>query len=269
MEQLYLFLATFMHYKIQPIFIFDGKSPPEKMALIRRRYTEKKEAESKYDEIQKDLLALDKNSKEYATACEKLEELRKKMVKLRHEHIVQAKDLIAAFGFEYYEAAGESDQLCAYMVQTHTAWACLSEDMDMFLLNCPRVLRSISLMNQQWVLYDTSSILRDLNMNLEDLIDITILSGSTDYSKKMDKRKSIINIFDIYKNEYLSVGTLSKTFYEWYCEKYGGDYDIESMRTMFKISIMNNDGICENKMTMCINKIKEIMIHHGFIFMNV
>ena len=262
MEQLYLFLATFMYYQIRPIFVFDGKSPPEKMALIRRRYTEKKEAESKYDEIQNELLALDKNTKEYADACEELEYLRKKMVRLRNEHVVQAKELIAAFGFEYYEAAGESDQLCAYMVQTGVAWACLSEDMDMFLLNCPRVLRGISLMNQRWVLYDTAAILRDLNIKLSDLIDIVILSGSTDYS--FNKKTSIMNILDIYKNEY-SVGTNGKKFYEWYSEKYGEYTEIECVRTMFA-PLSNVDGILNKTNILNLSKIKDIMINHGFVF---
>jgi len=266
MEQLYLFLATLMYYQIRPIFIFDGKSPPEKMALIRRRYTEKKEAESKYDEIQNHLLVLDKNAKEYADACEKLEDLRKKMVRLRHEHVVQAKELIAAFGFEYYEAAGESDQLCAYMVQTGTAWACLSEDMDMFLLNCPRVLRGMSLMNQQWVMYDTAAILGDLNMGLADLIDIVILSGSTDYSIN-EKRKSIVNILDIYKNEYLPVGTFLTSFYQWYNGKYGGCSEIECMRSMFEISITNMINTATTNMNIIsIMKIKDIMVNHGFVF---
>jgi 5'-3' exonuclease len=251
-----------MYYQIRPIFVFDGKSPPEKMALIRRRYTEKKEAESKYDEIQNDLLALDKNTKEYADACEELEYLRKKMVRLRNEHVVQAKELIAAFGFEYYEAAGESDQLCAYMVQTGVAWACLSEDMDMFLLNCPRVLRGISLMNQRWVLYDTAAILRDLNIKLSDLIDIVILSGSTDYS--CNKKTSIMNILDIYKNEY-SVGTNGKKFYEWYSEKYGEYTEIECVRSMFA-PLSNVDGILNNTNTLNLSKIKDIMINHGFVF---
>ena len=51
MEQLYLFLSIFKYYCITPIFIFDGKPPPEKWELLKKRYWEKKSAEKKYDEL--------------------------------------------------------------------------------------------------------------------------------------------------------------------------------------------------------------------------
>ena len=43
MEQVYLFLSIFKYYCIQPIFVFDGKPPVEKNALLKRRYCEKQE----------------------------------------------------------------------------------------------------------------------------------------------------------------------------------------------------------------------------------
>uniref|UniRef100_A0A6C0I074 XPG N-terminal domain-containing protein n=1 Tax=viral metagenome TaxID=1070528 RepID=A0A6C0I074_9ZZZZ len=276
MEQLYLFLATFTHYQIRPIFIFDGKSPPEKMALIRKRYNAKKEAESKYDDIQNKLTAFDKNGAEYLKACEELENLRKKMVRIRNEHIVQAKTLIKAFGLTYYDAPGESDQLCAYMVKMNKAWACLSEDMDMFLLNCPRVLRGISLMNQTWVLYDTSAILQDLHMSLHSLIDIVILSGTSDYTVGdiQTEKISLVNLLNIYKQEYYPVSNSYKIngFYEWYCEKYGEIVPTEKMdllRAMFHIRedlfepiAIDSVGTVAMKMA----DIQTIMKDHGFVF---
>jgi 5'-3' exonuclease len=279
MEQLYLFLATFTHYNIHAIFIFDGKSPPEKMALIRRRYNEKKEAESKYDDIQNQIASFEKNTPEYLNACEELENLRKKMVRIRNEHIVQAKALITAFGLTYYDAPNESDQLSAYMVQMGKAWACLSEDMDMFLLNCPRVLRGISLMNQTWILYDTVAILQDLNMKLQDLIDIVILSGTSDYmigDNKTDK-KSVVNLLNIHKQEYLSVSNLlvrNTQFYEWYCKKYEEKVPTEkmdSLRPMFDIRTdlfepMFSSALSNCTVSMKKAEIQTIMKDHGFVF---
>jgi len=282
MEQLYLFLATFIHYQIHPIFIFDGKSPPEKMALIRQRYNAKKEAETKYDDIQNQLAEFDKNSPEYLRACEELENLRKKMVRIRNEHILQAKTLITAFGLTYYDAPGESDQLCAYMVQIDHAWACLSEDMDMFLLNCPRVLRGISLMNQSWILYDTTAILQDLHMSLHNLIDIVVLSGTSDYTidANQQEKKSLVNLLNIYKQEYYSVSK-NKDFYEFYCEKYGEIVPTEKMdfmRSMFHIRAELFEPLTQSMILSPINsvstiwmkiaEIKMIMKDHGFVFVN-
>ena len=47
-ENMYLFVSILKHYKIRPLFIFDGKPPPEKRDLLQRRRMEKKDAENKY-----------------------------------------------------------------------------------------------------------------------------------------------------------------------------------------------------------------------------
>ena len=44
-------------------------------------------------------------------------------------------------GIAYYESEGESDYVCAKMVKQKIAFACMSEDMDMFVYGCPKVLR--------------------------------------------------------------------------------------------------------------------------------
>ena len=36
------------HYNINPVFVFDGKPPPEKHDLLKQRRLEKKDAENKY-----------------------------------------------------------------------------------------------------------------------------------------------------------------------------------------------------------------------------
>ena len=48
-ENMYLMLATFREYNIIPIFIFDGKPPTEKKALLQKRKEDKKEAENEYN----------------------------------------------------------------------------------------------------------------------------------------------------------------------------------------------------------------------------
>lgn len=282
MEQLYLFLSLIHHYEIQPIFIFDGKTPPEKKALIKRRYQEKKSAESRYDELHIQLLACKKGSKEFIGICKELEELRKKMARLKNEHFVLAKQLMDAFGYIYYDAPGEADQLCAYFVKSGKAWACLSDDMDMFLLGCPRVLRSISLFHHTWILYDTECILNDLNMSLQDLIDIVLLSGS-DYSIINENQPSVSlkSLLDIHKNNYVKDDVdKSNGFYKWYCNKTNISIEIvptELLYSLFDISINTNmlESFCKmySEVDVSINnkikleEIKQLMTPNGFIFL--
>ena len=44
-ESMYLMLSIFRNYNIIPIFIFDGKPPPEKRELLKKRKEDKQEAE--------------------------------------------------------------------------------------------------------------------------------------------------------------------------------------------------------------------------------
>ena len=294
MEQLYHFLSMFLRYKICAVFIFDGKSPPEKYNLLQNRYTEKKNAESKYDEIQNHLLTLDKNSGEYMDACRELMNLQKKIVRLRREHILQAKELMTAFGFAYYDAPGESDQLCAHFVKSGVAWACLSDDMDMFLLDCPRVLRSMSLMQHTWTLYHTAGILKDLDISLRDLTEIVVLCGS-DYNRMTMTNQqinipSIKNMFSIYYHEYkkckkendddqINDKQCNHSFYEWYktYKTETSDMSTEKMSHLCSLFNIDNyvnilqpycDSFCkEEKNQIKMDNLKKIMENHGFIFL--
>ena len=45
LENMYLMLSTLRYYEIVPVFIFDGKPPPEKKNLLLKRKENKQEAE--------------------------------------------------------------------------------------------------------------------------------------------------------------------------------------------------------------------------------
>ena len=55
LENMYVMLSIFRHYNIIPIFIFDGKPPPEKTELLRKRYIDKKDAQNRYKQLQDSL----------------------------------------------------------------------------------------------------------------------------------------------------------------------------------------------------------------------
>ena len=178
MENIYLFLGLFHYYQITPIFIFDGKPPPEKWDIIKKRRSEKKAAQIEYKEI----IDRQVDGTINLDIQEKLDNLKKKMITLKDADLVKTKELITAFGYTYFEATGEADELCAYFVLSGIAWACLTDDMDMFLYGCPRVIRNLSIMKKEAVLYNTNTIVTDLKIqSLYDFIQILILLG-TDYS---------------------------------------------------------------------------------------
>jgi len=179
MEHLYLFLSIFKYYCIIPIFIFDGKPPPEKQALLKRRFSEKYKA---YDEYK----CLEQNKSEISDKQQLMEiektmnSLKKKMIRITHTHISQAIELINAFGFQHYFAPNEADQLCIYLTTIGKTYATLSDDMDMIVSGCPLVLRNFNMTTHKVLLYDTTNILKDLQLTLQEFRDIVVLSG-TDY----------------------------------------------------------------------------------------
>jgi hypothetical protein len=179
MENMYLMISILKSYKIIPIFIFDGKPPIEKRDLLKQRRLEKKEAEQKFTILQNTLEnACAEDSKDIV---KEMESLKRQMIRIRDDDIQKVKHLMDAYGVIYYDAIGEADRLCAYLLRIGKAWACMSDDMDMFLYGCPFVMRSLSLMNKTVILYDTEAILKDLEMTQQQFCEIMVLSG-TDYN---------------------------------------------------------------------------------------
>ena len=95
--------------------------------------------------------------------------LKKKFIYISKSQIDEIKNLIIACGMTYCDAPNEADELCAMLTVKGIVWGCLSEDMDMFIYGCPRVLRYLSLLNHTFVLYDTKKILNNLEMNQNEL----------------------------------------------------------------------------------------------------
>jgi 5'-3' exonuclease len=146
-----------------------------------------------------------------------MKQLKKKFVVLKQKHIQDVKMLLQAYGVTYYEAPGEADILCANLVSKNIVYACLSEDTDMFVYGCSRVLRYLSLTMSKVILYDFEGILKTLDMNMDEFKKVSILFGC-DYSKESTKlHSSNMNIFNSYKmfTNYKSDTKIMDDFYDW------------------------------------------------------
>ena len=277
-ENMYLMLATFRQYNITPIFIFDGKPPTEKKALLEKRKIDKKSAEKEYNILKQKLEMNNTNNEEKQELISNMDSLKKRFIYINREKIDQVKGLIRAYGATYYDAPGEADELCALLVLKNKVWACLSEDMDMFVYGCTRVIRYLSLFNHSAILYNTKEILAKLSLTQKEFREICVLSG-TDYNiqncnnnlKNMPNLYETFNLFKKYiKDKDKENSNLN--FYEWL--KINSDYitDYELLQNIYnifdlknidfkifeKIKIVNTPINCEN--------IKNILKMDGFIF---
>lgn len=222
LERMDEMIKMFKQYKITPIFVFDGKPPPEKHDLIMKRFLLKKEAENKYYMVKNDMLEREESQQLSAQAktdsMNELEQLKKQFIKINETHINKVKQLLDAHGTPYIDAPEEADQLCAYLVKTNVAWACISDDMDMLVYGCLRVFRFLDITKHSAVYYDMRMILRDLSMSMELFREIMVLSG-TDYN--IHDETSLLDTFQwLYKyKKTLARNDSNKTsFYEWLSE---------------------------------------------------
>ena len=271
-ENIYLMLSIFRHYNIIPIFIFDGKPPAEKKELLMQRAAEKKTAEKEFNTL-KENLEYNSNMDEYEKheIINKMDILKKKFVYISKNQIDDVKNLIRSYGMTYCDAPNEADELCAMLVIKGIVWACLSEDMDMFVYGCQRVLRYLSLMNHNVVLYDTKKILNILEMSLNDLREICVVSGS-DYNLTNSSKCDLYTTLKYFKKYKGHKNCCS--FYDWLIENTNylvDDYELFNKNcNMFEINDYLKDFEKIKITNTCLVKsnIKEILKHDGFIFVN-
>lgn len=277
-ENIYLMLSIFRYYNVIPIFIFDGKPPIEKKELILKRQEEKREAEKEYKIIKNNLNNTpNMEETEKQDLINNMDMLKKKFVQISKIDIDNVKNLITAYGASYFEAIGEADELCALLTIKEKVWACLSEDMDMFVYGCPRVLRYFSLMNHTVVIYHLEPILLNLCMSQKELREICVLSG-TDYNNVNDNNvKNHLNLYSILKyfKKYQKLKP-QMDFYTWLQENSDYIKDIENLlkiNNMFNLTYVNNNLLTGNIENIKIVKnsiqkeaIQNILLTVGFIF---
>lgn len=290
LESIYLMLAIFRENNIIPIFIFDGKPPPEKKELLQKRREDKAAAKNEYNKLKSQLEEINDDTDTYEKneIVATMDQLKKQFVYITHEKIEKVKELIRAYGATYYDAPGEADELCALLVIKKKVWACLSEDMDLFVYGCNRVLRYFSLVNQSFVLYYTKGILASLNMTQKEFREICVLSG-TDYNINANNNlktnsniitlPNTIKLFRKYQDDQIN-NKNNVTFYDWLIssnkhDDYITDLELlQKINGMFDISNLKDDIMKEFKNIKIMNSpiqkllVREIMKEEGFLFID-
>lgn len=171
----------FKRNNVKAVFVFDGKAPKLKEREREIRAQRKMEADAKYREAL-DLGMMDE-AKKYAQGLNKLDE----------DMVNDSKELIRAFGFPVIEAPSEGEAQAAYMNNKGLVFASASQDFDSLLFGAKHLIRNLSVSNKRKVAgssiykdipieyFDLEKNLKNLNVNLDELIIIAILCG-TDFN---------------------------------------------------------------------------------------
>jgi len=212
LENIYNLVNLFKKHNIVACFVFDGKPPEEKSAVIQTRREARYKA---YDELLKCeemLQKQDLSGGERQALEAKIVTLKAKSTRITSSDVANVKELLTAMGVVWVEACGEADGLCAKMAIKHYVNACVSDDMDMFVYGCPVVWRHLSLLQETVIVYDTKKICEGLKLSIEQLKEICVASG-TDYSSKDDAKVNLLSTLKLFRR--YSRHKTHQPFYEW------------------------------------------------------
>lgn len=271
LENFYLMCSIFLDFNIKPLFVFDGKPPKEKKDELKRRKQDKKKAKQEYQELEKEFIQ-EKDISKRNELQERMDRLRLKIIKVTKEDTEKVKELLRNFGMSYIDAPSEADELCSYLTIKKNAYACLSEDMDMFAYGSPNIIRYFSLLHQTCVLYNMKEILQELNISKHNFRELCVLSG-TDYGKRI---KTIYYYHGKYNQmkhikDKTNKDIINHNLFDFICE-IDKKEDIEELKLIYNMFNIDEEEYCKFKeysiknSNIDIEQIKKIMKDTNFIF---
>lgn len=173
--------AKLLESGITPVYVFDGKPPALKRAVIEERKSLREASEEKWKK------ALEEG---------RIEEARKHAQaasRLTGGMIEDSKKLLDAMGISWVQAPGEGEAQASYMCSSGAVHAAGSQDYDSLLFGTNRLVRNINVTGKRKLpgkevyvdvfpeMIELEKIFHTLGINREQLVAIGILVG-TDFN---------------------------------------------------------------------------------------
>ena len=155
---------------IQPIYVFDGIPPIEKRCNDQRRQLHMQQLWKAYEK-----------AKEVQDG-ETIRTLFQSPALTYRKAIVDAVELLKAMGAPAIIASSEGEAQGAALVKENRADFLFTPDYDALLFGCPTIIRRIDFDQHQIEVIVLENVLKTLNLNLSQLIDLAILIG-TDFNE--------------------------------------------------------------------------------------
>jgi flap endonuclease-1 len=247
---IYEMINIFKFYGIIPVFIFDGKPPNEKKYIIQERKNKKEKNKEKIKELNSKLNNLNDNipSEEKNNILLNIEKLQRQTIFITREKIEQVKNIIRICGATYYDAPQEADELCSILAIREQVWGCISEDMDIFIYGCPRIIRYFNIFNKTAKLYNLENILYDLNISFNHFKQICILSG-TDYNS-FNNKYNLLKSIRLYNDylEYINIHKIENTysqfeFIQWIITYIDSSLNYDLLLKIYHMFELNNNKL--------------------------
>jgi len=192
---------------INPIFVFDGKSPKLKQKTHEQRSALKSEAEKKFLEAKGE-----GNKEEMKKYASRTSRLNKDMVE-------ESKELISLLGLPLVQAPSEGEAQAAHMVKKGEGFAVGSQDFDSIIHGATKLVRNLSISGKRKKgsalayetikpeIIDLSENLNNLGIDQNQLIALAMIIG-TDYNPGGIKGigpKNALKLVKLHKSDFDSL----------------------------------------------------------------
>jgi flap endonuclease-1 len=169
-------------YRLDLVFVFDGRPPALKAAEIERRRSMRQRYEAEHAQALREGDLARAYSKATMTS------------RLTRDMVAEARELLRLMGIPTVEAPGEGEAQAAGMAREGRLWASASKDYDSLLFGAPRLLRFLTLSGKEFLpsqgtfrpivpeLIEVDRLLDELRISREQLVDLAILVG-TDFNE--------------------------------------------------------------------------------------
>lgn len=162
-------IIKLLYYNILPIPIFDGNPPIEKQNVVTNRLNKK-------NRIKEQIILLEKkiNNTNKDEIMKTINKLTKQTITITYNDIYNLKTFFNLMNIPHLTANGEADSLCAKLYKENIIDACLSDDMDILVQGCNRLIK---ISKNKVTEYNLENILDKLNIDYMQFIDLCILFG--------------------------------------------------------------------------------------------
>ena len=194
------------------IFIFDGKSPPEKEEERTRRRAERDKLEKKVNDLleaideyyktgeiheiltqlwerrrkkpAKRLLGSNSTSIDMDWVIEKVDQKKCQIIHVTEEDFNTSKQLFDIMSIPHFTAPWEAEKMCAKLCIDGIVDAVLSEDTDVIAYGAPVFITKIDTRDDTAVVIENNSVQTALEFSHSQLLDLCIMCG-TDYNSNI------------------------------------------------------------------------------------
>jgi exonuclease-1 len=167
---------------IEPIMVFDGRSPVAKAPVIAARRVVREKVQKELSEIERFIAEKpDMSEMERATLDRRTADLQEKAPRVNTDDKNELKKFLYAAGIQFVTATEEADDVLAFLCRQGTIQAVVSTDTDMLARGVPILIVPVSMDSTVLTQIRLDGVLACVGRTYTEFVDACMMMGS-DYS---------------------------------------------------------------------------------------